>query len=202
MFFILFVDVVIVAIGLLLTKKFIPKLSTRIFLWAIVFVVLVIGEFVFINKAINDYYSKQHYLSKEELSGLLNNVQKNIVKSREEALANADLVFQGFPLKIEKIDKNIQYTPSAIDMLSRTQYLRVKSTAPKFVVIFDIQKQIKGQVAGNRFNVLVQDPKMTFAFAGFDIGRDGTINTRIPFRVYINSKNEMIYNDMVLSNVE
>ena len=202
MFLILFVDIVIVVIGLLLTKKFIPKLATRIFVWSAVFVVLVIGEFVFINKAINDYYSKPHYLNKEELSGLLNNVQKNLVASREEALANADLVFEGYPLKIEKIDKNKQYAPSAIDRMSKTKYLRTKAKDPKFTVIFDIQKQIKGQIAATTFNVLVYDPKMTFAFAGFDIGRDGAINTRIPFRIYVNSKNEMIYNDMVLKNAE
>jgi len=202
MFLILFVDIVIVALGLLLTRKLIPKLSTRIFLWSAVLVVLVIGEFIFISKAINNYYSKQHYLNKEELSGLLNNVQKNLVASREEALANADLVFEGYPLKIEKIDKDKQYAPSAIDTMSRTQYLRTKSSRSKFVVIFDVQKQIKGQIAATTFYILVQDPKMTFAFAGFDISRDGTINTKIPFRVYINSKNEMIYNDMVLKNAE
>lgn len=202
MFLILFVDIVIVATGFLLTKKFFPKFAARVLLWSIVFVLLVIGEFVYINKAINDYYSKQHYLSKEELTGLLNRVEENIVKSREEAFANSDLVFEGFPLRIEKLDKNKQYIPNAIDVMSKTQYLRDKSAAPKFVVIFDIQRQIKGQIQGSKFNVLVQDPKMTFAFAGFDIGRDGTINTRVPFRVYINSKNEMIYNDMVLKNMK
>ena len=198
MFLILFTDVIIVVTGFLLTRKFIPKLSTRILLWTSIFVLLVIGEAVFINKAINDYYSKQHYLNRKELSGLLDNVKKYSEESRQKALANADFVFEGYPLKIEKFDKTRDYVPSAVDMMSKTQYLRTNSSAYKFVVVFDIQKKIKGDLVGALFNVLVQDPKMTFAFAGFDIGRDGTINSRIPFRVYINAKNEMIYNDMVL----
>ena len=168
----------------------------------LIVVVLIILLLAYIVKSINDYYSKQHYLSKSELSGLLHNVHQSLTGGKKEAFANANLIFEGYPLKIEKFDKNKDYVPSAIDMLSRTQYLRANSADYKFVVIFDVKKKIKGQLGETKFYVLVQDPDVAFTLAGFDIGSDGVINTKILFRVYINSKNEMIYNDMVLKNVE
>ncbi len=198
MFLILIVNLLIVAIGFLVTRKSIKKLLTRIILWFVIFGVLVILEFIIINKLISDYYSKQHHLNREELSRLLNNVQENLEEKQQKSFASADLVFEGYPLRIEKFDKSREQIYSAVDMTSKTQHLKANSLDYKFVVVFNVEKLIKGKFEAATFSVLVQNPEMTFAFAGFDIKKDGTINTKIPFRIYINSQKEMIYNHMSL----
>ncbi len=61
MFLILLVNVIVAATGFLLTKKVVPKLSTRIFLWSAIVVLFVIVELIFMSDTFNGFYSKHSY---------------------------------------------------------------------------------------------------------------------------------------------